>query len=143
MTQTSFLAAKQVKAGMEELPTTLAQAKASAAEPPEKVTAERATRETNKGHLSDNLSLSACKCNSRASNTFLLELDSSSSICRGHYSLLQYDSHVHQLCMGRGQSKGTCITYQEQTSCLQATLPLSTARAGPATLTRYDDTFAS
>ena len=36
-----------------------------------------------------------------------------------------------------------CITYQEQTSCLQATLPLSTARAGLATLTRYDDTFAS
>ena len=32
--------------------------------------------------------------------------------------------------------------YQEQTSCLQATLPLSTARAGLATLTRYDDTLA-
>ena len=32
-----------------------------------------------------------------------------------------------------------CITYQEQTSCLRATLPLSTARAGHATLTRYDE----
>ena len=28
-----------------------------------------------------------------------------------------------------------CITYQEQTSCLRAPLPLSTARAGHATLT--------
>ena len=35
-----------------------------------------------------------------------------------------------------------CITYQERTSYLQATLPLSTARAGLTTLTRYDDTLA-
>ena len=34
-------------------------------------------------------------------------------------------------------------TYQEQKSCLPATLPLATARAGRATLPRYDVTFAS
>ena len=108
-----------------------------------RVTAERTTRKINKGHLSDKFSLSACRCKGRASNTFLLQLGSSSSICHGYYSLVQYNNRVHQLGMKRGHSKGTCITYQQQMSCLQATLPLSTARAGPTTLTRHDDTFTS
>ena len=65
----SVLADKQVKAEDKEMPTQLAQTKASAAEPPAKVTAERTASKANEGHLSDKLlSLSAGECSICARN---------------------------------------------------------------------------
>ena len=69
MTLSSFLAGKQIKAGKKERPTPLAQTKASAAEQPAKVTAERTASKANRGHLSDKLlSLSAGECSICARN---------------------------------------------------------------------------
>ena len=65
----SVLADKQVKAEDKEMPTQLAQTKASAAEPPAKVTAEKAASKANESHLSDRLlSLSAGKGRINARN---------------------------------------------------------------------------
>ena len=81
MTLPSFIAGKQVKAGKKEMPTQLAQTKASAAEPPAKVTAERAASKANEGHLSDRLlSLSAGKCRICAAMQLLHGVDKITSI---------------------------------------------------------------